>query len=507
MSEFSDCKGTTDSFPDYIPSQLSKDKRMEGREIKGKNARKHVTGHALPQSSVPDRLLTIVVLIAAVIIKLPLGAQQAEEVTENPAMQQLSGLVKQLHAVKSTMEELKSDVKKNSEKHRKQASKLNEIDTNINKINDILNPSNPKGMSYPDIKIKVDKIGESIAESHKDIVDTKDAVEKYHAALKGSMEDIRRNLSTSITEEEEIFDYYLTKNKSKILKDVIANIELAAETLKSEYKTTYSKAEAIERELNKADIQKVQENAKHAKKMADEANVKLKTVEQHLFNKDALTAAILILFFLIIGLMLNVLKLKSSLESALAGGSTYRPLKVSREMEDVLQKMPYRPTLDNAVCIVSFDASNSDEYKRIINETLGQFGGVSLRTHVIRKHADITELPNCRMYIMCVEFTKRHVIIEKQGLGLGDLNLTLYRGVRKLSGALVILYVHDPGSRNLTDDQLYSDGIYCVKKQPELKELCEKDRFISAHKKLNTAQKKALETAIGNVLNIQAASY
>ncbi|XP_052804662.1 uncharacterized protein LOC128234453 [Mya arenaria] len=176
-------------------------------------------------------------------------------------------------------------------------------------------------------------------------------------------------------------------------------------------------------------------------------------------------------------------------------------------MEVVLQKMPSRPTLDNAVCIVSFDASYSDEYKQIINETLGQFGGISLRTHVIRKHADTTELPNCRMYIMCVEFTKRHVIIEEQGLGLGDLNLTLYRGVRNLGGALVILYVHDPGSRNLTDDQLYSDGIYCVKKQPELKELCEIDRFISAHKTLNTAQKKALETAISNVLNIQAERY
>ncbi|XP_052804658.1 uncharacterized protein LOC128234450 [Mya arenaria] len=225
----------------------------------------------------------------------------------------------------------------------------------------------------------------------------------------------------------------------------------------------------------------------------------------YVWTSYALTAAILILFFLIIGLMLYVLKLKSSLEPSLAGGSTSRPLKGSREMTVVLHKMPSRPTLDNAVCIVCFDASNTDEYKRMIKETVGQLGRVSFRTHVIRKHADIAELPHCRLYIMCVEFTESHVIIEEQGLGLGDLKLTSYRGVRKLGGALVILYIHDPGSRNLTDDQLYSDGVYCVKKQQELKELCEIDRFISAHKNLNTAQKKALETAITDELKIQAA--
>ncbi|XP_052804664.1 uncharacterized protein LOC128234454 [Mya arenaria] len=176
-------------------------------------------------------------------------------------------------------------------------------------------------------------------------------------------------------------------------------------------------------------------------------------------------------------------------------------------MEVVLQKMPSKPTLDNAVCIVSSDASYSDEYKRKIKETVGQFRGVSFRTHVVRKHADITELPHCRMYIMCVEFTKRHVLIEVQGFGLGDLNLTLYRGVRKLVGALFICYVYDPDSRNLSEHQLYSDGIYCVKQQQELKELCELDRFISVHNELNTAQTKALETAISDVLNIQAARY
>ncbi|XP_052772639.1 uncharacterized protein LOC128211673 [Mya arenaria] len=265
-----------------------------------------------------------------------------------------------------------------------------------------------------------------------------------------------------------------------------------------------SEVEAINEEMKKANntVLEVRESSKTAEEKVDQTNANLKIVHQHLFNKDALTAAILILFFLIIGLMLYVLKLKSSVEPALAGGSTSRPLKGSREMEVNLQKMPSKPTLKNAVCIISFDSSNLDEYSGIIKETVSQIGGVSFRTHVIRKHNDIPKLPQCKLYIMCVEFTERHVIIEEQGLGLGDLKLTSYRGVRKLGGALVILYIHDPGSRRLTDGQLYSDGVYCVKKQQELKELCEMDRFISAHKNLNTAQKKALET---DELNLQAA--
>ncbi|WAR04689.1 hypothetical protein MAR_020058 [Mya arenaria] len=352
-----------------------------------------------------EGLLTIVVVIAAVIVKFPPGAHQV--VTDNPVIQQqLSDIAKQFIAkkfedIENKIEVLESKVNTNSKTNCEQPSKLDELENNIIKINNILSPSDPDDILHPVMKTKVRENIQDITKIKTDIADVKN----NHNALNRKVDRIQ----------------------------------------------------------------------------------------------NALTAAILILFFLIIGLMLYVLKLKSSLEPSLAGGSTSRPLKGSREMKVILQKMPSNPTLDNAVCIVSFDASHSDEYKRMIKETVGQLGRVSFRTHVIRKHADIAELPHCRLYIMCVEFTRRHVIIEEQGLGLGDLKLTSYRG------ALVILYIHDPGSRNLTDDQLYSDGVYCVKKQQELKELCEIDRFISAHKNLNTAQKKALETAITDELKIQAA--
>ncbi|WAR04597.1 hypothetical protein MAR_019966 [Mya arenaria] len=447
------------------------------------------------------RLLTIVIAYAAIEFKTPLGAQQVA--IETPAsQQQMRDLAVQCrlqcNEVKKEMKTLKSEVNKNSDENTEQSTKLLTILNDIIKINGILSPSDPDG-----ILTKVRAIIADIADvknEHKvlqrDLVEVKGKQERSDTYVSTSKTNIRK----SVTENSDA-NSALSKKLSAVEEDL--NVH------KLKFDTTTSNVDAINEKMKKANdtVSEVEEIAKTATEMVDQANAKLKIMERHLFNKGALTAAILILFFLIIGLMLYVLKLKSSLESALAGGSSSRPLKEksmehcsgSREMTVVLHKMPSRPTLDNAVCIVCFDASNTDEYKRMIKETVGQLGRVSFRTHVIRKHADIAELPHCRLYIMCVEFTESHVIIEEQGLGLGDLKLTSYRG------ALVILYIHDPGSRNLTDDQLYSDGVYCVKKQQELKELCEIDRFISAHKNLNTAQKKALETAITDELKIQAA--
>ncbi|XP_052253980.1 putative leucine-rich repeat-containing protein DDB_G0290503 isoform X7 [Dreissena polymorpha] len=168
------------------------------------------------------------------------------------------------------------------------------------------------------------------------------------------------------------------------------------------------------------------------------------------------------------------------------------------EAQQALSAVPNRPVLGSTVCIISFKLNRSAEYQALVRSALSTSGFADIM-HEITKHTDIPRLPHCKMYIMCVEFSERHVIIEEPGIGLGDMKRTTYEAVSKLGGVLVILYVNHRGSRRIQD--LYSTEIYCINRQPQLKTLETHNRFISTYDQLNDRQKDALKQALREALN------
>ncbi|XP_052804657.1 uncharacterized protein LOC128234449 isoform X2 [Mya arenaria] len=88
----------------------------------------------------------------------------------------------------------------------------------------------------------------------------------------------------------------------KQLRDLENQFNRQFNKVKSKMEDLKSEVEAINEEMKKANntVLEVRESSKTAEEKVDQTNANLKIVHQHLFNKDALTAAILILFFLII---------------------------------------------------------------------------------------------------------------------------------------------------------------------------------------------------------------
>ncbi|XP_053372997.1 uncharacterized protein LOC123561037 [Mercenaria mercenaria] len=161
---------------------------------------------------------------------------------------------------------------------------------------------------------------------------------------------------------------------------------------------------------------------------------------------------------------------------------------------DILRKISAGAELETGVCIISFDESRTTTHRRILDSA--NIPNCRVQVHVVRRHEHIPELPRCKVYLMCTEFSERHVIIEETGKGLGDLHRTTYDAVVKLGGCLIILYTRDPGSRNLKDQVRYNRNIYCVACQPELSDLNQDGRFFSVYDNLSHYQKSELRRQI-----------
>lgn len=209
----------------------------------------------------------------------------------------------------------------------------------------------------------------------------------------------------------------------------------------------------------------------------------------NLFHKENFTLVFIVLFMLVIGLVVAVFFLYKRLEEY--------PAKKTQNLtsNQVLQQVPTNPKLQSTVCIISFDKERQKDHIELIEST-HVFKDIGRKLFVVNRHENVLELPHCKVYVMCTEFTERHVIIEEPGLGLGDLHSTTYQAIQKLGGTLIILYTRDPGSRRLLEGERYNKNIYCVTHQPELITLNNDGRFFSVYDELTASQKTDLKHTI-----------
>ncbi|XP_052804655.1 uncharacterized protein LOC128234448 isoform X2 [Mya arenaria] len=248
----------------------------------------------------PDLLLlTIVVVIAAVIVKFPPGAHQV--VTDNPVIQQqLSDIAKQFIAkkfedIENKIEVLESKVNTNSKTNCEQPSKLDELENNIIKINNILSPSDPDDILHPVMKTKVRENIQDITKIKTDIADVKnnhnalnrkvDRIQSELSEVKEKHKQDDSNLSRDITHIRES----VTKNSNanSALSNNVSQVENDLKDLESKLHDTTSKVDAINEKMKPTNdtVSKVRTSAKTATEMVDKANANLKIMEQHLFNK------------------------------------------------------------------------------------------------------------------------------------------------------------------------------------------------------------------------------
>lgn len=308
----------------------------------------------------------------------------------------------------------------------------------------------------------------------------------------------KQNISTVLTETISL----IRENDKRLSKELTSlnvsltnttqehnSLKLEVDVLIDEVKRNISvKVNSLDQELEKL---------QNATKKADEIITQLeKDVEKifpNTFNKDALTTAFGIVIVLVLGLYGYVFLY---LRNATGVGRT-GPTLMHNNSVAVLRQIPNNPALKNSVCIVSFDEQRCPIHRTLVTPACQ---GKDIKTFVVRQHASLLDMPRCRLYIMCAEFSERHVIIEQPNLGLGDLKRCTHDAVRKIGGELVILYTRDPGSRRLSDGQMFNRDIYCVNDQPELCALRDKGRFISLYDSLTPSQTRKLTETVEECL-------
>ncbi|XP_045209124.2 uncharacterized protein LOC123561038 isoform X1 [Mercenaria mercenaria] len=262
------------------------------------------------------------------------------------------------------------------------------------------------------------------------------------------------------------------------------------------------KLKAMDTELEKlkkavSDTKRLYEEYKHKVLQLDDIRSRIDVMQQNMFNKDSFKMAFMILIVMVFVLAVSVYNLYQRSNNDIpvrTGGRTTAKQRNNLGNNEVLRMIPGGAELEAGVCIISFDESRTATHRRILDSA--NVPNCRVQVHVIRKHEHIPELPRCKVYLMCTEFSERHVIIEEPGKGLGDLHRTTYDAVMKLGGCLIILYTRDPGSRNLKDQVQYNKNIYCVANQPELSDLNQDGRFFSLYDNLSHYQKSELRRKI-----------
>ncbi|XP_053372556.1 uncharacterized protein LOC123561137 [Mercenaria mercenaria] len=350
--------------------------------------------------------------------------------------------------------------------------------------------------------------------------------------ISNRMEEVSRDISTKADEKElkdarRNFEEKLYKIKDKFttrVEDVQEELSARLKKLTvftddfnrtlSEYKTTFKKFEhgtndkiqelntlltnlslTVELDL-KSMLTKVEDQVKaieEAKLTADKLLGGLQgdvnRIIPNTFNKEALTMAFMVLIIFVFMLALWIYKVQNSLHAG--GPGEHRDMNA----KDVLQRIPRRVPLSNSICIVSFDEARQPAHEALVSSAFLTVGNIQTKYFVVRRHEHLLNMPKCKFYIMCTEFSERHVIIEEPGLGLGDLKRCTYETIQRYGAKMIILYTRDPGSRNL-GDQLYNHKIHCVSAQPELSCLRDLGRFFSTYDELSATQKKALNDTV-----------
>ncbi|XP_053372610.1 receptor-type tyrosine-protein phosphatase F-like [Mercenaria mercenaria] len=353
---------------------------------------------------------------------------------------------------------------------------------------------------FKDISDKIKKLANKVSDKAES-EDLQNATETFDKKVM----ELKENFETRINDMRRAFTEKLA-NLTKFIDEfeqTFSNYEQSFNELETK---TNEKTKAIEKSLDSLSskveeeiteiLDEVTTQLDKIKKAKEEADNIVNGIQRNVeriipntFNKEALIMAFMVLIISVFVLALWIYKVQNSITSG--GPAPNRDMNA----KDVLQRIPHRVSLSNSICIVSFDEARQPAHEALVSSAFLTVGNIQTKYFVVRRHEHLLNMPKCKFYIMCTEFSERHVIIEEPGLGLGDLKRCTYETIQRYGAKMIILYTRDPGSRNL-GDQVYNRKIHCVSAQPELSCLRDHGRFFSTYDELSATQKKALNDTV-----------
>ncbi|KAL4228470.1 hypothetical protein ACF0H5_011517 [Mactra antiquata] len=348
-----------------------------------------------------------------------------------------------------------------------------ELDKNLTDINDVL------GKRFTNIKKQLDIFNETIPTIVLDLSEAQNAVKELVTNLTKLNTSVDTNGQTFTKELDKIFE--LLDNKIKqVTNESSANHALVMK----EFEEFMNKSKNLSE-----DVMKLDKATKEVKELLNETTEVTSLLRSHALNKTNVIILVSIIFFLLFALAFWIYNLHNKVNNKSGTTTTTR--------KEVLQKLSRPSRLESSVCLIGFNKYMSTFQQNLVKRVVGN---IPVTTTVISSHSQLLELPHCRLYVMCIEFSERHVILEEPGLGLGDLKKTTHDVTKKLSDDLIIIYTHDPGSKSLPQGQLYNNNIHCVSSKPELTTLRSLNRFYSIYDKFTDYQIHTLKTTVDNCL-------
>ncbi|XP_041369341.1 uncharacterized protein LOC121383403 [Gigantopelta aegis] len=169
---------------------------------------------------------------------------------------------------------------------------------------------------------------------------------------------------------------------------------------------------------------------------------------------------------------------------------------------DILDKI--HPTmLVSGVCTISFyseSVSKHDGRTRNILQGSASTRDTKTASFVVNRHEDVLRVPRYKVYVVCVDFNERNVILEDPNKGLGDLRLTTVQGLHRMGGDVILLYARDTGSRHLPPGSLYNEGLTSIKTHPELSNLSARRRMFSICEEFTNSQKDQIRKIVSEII-------
>ncbi|XP_048250915.1 uncharacterized protein LOC124124986 isoform X2 [Haliotis rufescens] len=168
--------------------------------------------------------------------------------------------------------------------------------------------------------------------------------------------------------------------------------------------------------------------------------------------------------------------------------------------EEVYELQWSRP-MEDSVCVVAFHTATEGRHA---DQTRSVFESVqqpcpTIHSRVIRRHADITQLPGSRVFLVFVDFNERNVILEDPTKGLGDLRVTTVRSLWRFGTDVTVIYCGDQGSVNL-DSRLFNQDLGSIHRQQELTQLKNDERILSIYRDFSNTQRQHCRNFINRLL-------
>ncbi|KAL4229605.1 hypothetical protein ACF0H5_012643 [Mactra antiquata] len=386
-----------------------------------------------------------------------------------------------IKSVTKNLEDLTSEFEDHTEKVQNEFVNVNKkLDTDVDEMNKKLEQY--KKSQEDDLQSKNEKLEDKLS-------DLSSVVAKHKQSVEDRFNNVDHKLETNIGKLNE----KLTNLENKLI-TINKELETVKDNVKTKFENSDKKLDSVNENLKKdmGDMRddldnKINDNTQDLTKQTHEVNQTvilqkglLETLYSHALNKGVLIMVILLLFIFtgINYLMIYWFVLRKNLSNT-TNNLSVTLNKSSSSTWAQSRYGTYKPPT-NSICIVGFN-ENSQQMNTELMTIIVPDMSDKIFPHLIRRHEDISDTPGTKICFMFVEFSERHVIIEEPGLGLGDLKRKTLHHIRESGACVVIVYVRDPGSRNIEGNKLYNEDIRCVTLQRELKELNKENRFISIY--------------------------